>query len=205
MWTIRRSILGGTHTMKTACATMHDLVQRRLDGDDISENEQGALAAHLAACSDCRSFEHDLGRIMGIVEEMPIERSPDGFVGRVMVQIPAPEAQTSATAAWVHRLVRVWAPALALVGFLILMYHAFAMHGVTLLNLPAAIGEWAALIDLTDLSTVSNAVTLFASNTAPEMLFGVSLVVVAVFAMMVQALSKPPVTHVPAGHHAGVS
>jgi predicted anti-sigma-YlaC factor YlaD len=191
--------------MKTAHAMMHDLMQRQLDGDQISDNEQRALSAHLATCSDCRSFQHDLGRIMGLVEEMPLVKAPDGFVGTVMAQIPAPEAQTGAMPAWLHRLVSAWAPALAVVGFLILMSHAFAMHGVTLLNLPAAIGEWAAMIDLTDLSSVSKAVSLFASNTAPEMLLGVSLVVVALFGMMVQALSKPPVTHMPARHHAGVS
>jgi len=191
--------------MKTACATMHDLVQRRLDGEHISENEQDALSTHLVTCSDCRAFEHDLKRIMGLVDDMPVEKAPEGFVVRAMAQIPAPETQPARAAAWLHRLVRwpkaAWAPALALAGVLMLLYHAFATRGVSLLNLPAALGEWAGLIDLTNLSSVGQAVALFASNTAPEMLFGVSLLVVAVFAMMVQTLSKPPVTHLPAGHH----
>lgn len=186
--------------MNSACAMMRDLVQRRLDRDGINTKEQRALAAHLATCSDCRTFEHDLQRVMGLVEELPIETAPGGFVGRVMAQMPAPDSGTTAPAVWLHRLVRVWAPGLALVGFLILLYHAFVTRGVSLLNLPAAIGEWARLIDLTDLSSVGSAVSLFASNTAPEMLFGVSLLVVAVFAMMVQALSKPPVTHLAARH-----
>jgi hypothetical protein len=77
-------------------------------------------------------------------------------------------------------------------GLLFLVYHSLAVRGLSLLSLPAAVGEWVQMIDLSNLSSLASATSLFALSIGAEFLLAVSLVVVAVFAIMGQVIAHPP-------------
>ena len=178
--------------MKTQCVRMQEVIQQRLDGDRLAQRDADILSAHLAMCSACRSFAGDLERVTGLVERLPVEPAPLGFVAQVMQQAPLRQAQRARQPAWLERIGRSWAALAGLAGVLVLIYQTIAVHGVSLLNLPGAIGEWAALVDLTHLESLVQATSLFAWNVGAELLLGVCLVIVALFAIMAQAVARPP-------------
>ena len=178
--------------MNTECNRVRDLIQRRLDGDRLAESEQAMLTTHLAGCDECRGFAVDLERITSLVEHLPLERAPRSFVASVMQHVPVRQVEPAAQAAWRGRIGQSWAPLAGLLGLLVLAYQTVAVHGLSLLNLPGAIAEWAALIDLTNLGSLLQATSLFAWSVGAELLLGVSLVIVAVFAMMAQVVARPP-------------
>jgi hypothetical protein len=84
------------------------------------------------------------------------------------------------------------------VGVLVLLYQTIAVHGVSLLTLPRALSEWAGLIDLSRIDTLLQATSLFAWSVGAELLLGISLVILAVFAMMARVMARPPAIHMAA-------
>ena len=63
--------------------------------------------------------------------------------------------------------------------------------------------EWAALIDLNNLSSLLDATSLFAWSIGAGLLIGISLLTIAVFAIMAQAIGKPPALSGPARRQTG--
>jgi len=194
--------------MNTTCAPARGLVQRRLDGDALVTREQEILAEHLAACPACRSFALDLERVVDIIEHLPAESAPPALVGSIMLRVPAAQSQAAVRSGWLERIGQrlprfigqSWALLAGLAGLLILIYQTVAVRGVSLLNLPGAFAEWVGLVDLSHLESLLQATSLFAGSVGAELLVGVSLVVVAIFAVMAQALAHPPATRMLARH-----
>jgi predicted anti-sigma-YlaC factor YlaD len=183
--------------MNTECTTARDLIQRRCDGERLADLEQALLATHLAGCAACRGFAVDLERVTTLVERLPREQARRTFVAGVMQQVPIRplEQARQREGSWQGRIGRSWAPMAGLLGLLVLAYQTVAIHGLSLLNLPGAIAEWAALVDITHLDSLMQATSLFAWSVGAELLLGISLVIVAVFAMMAQAIARPPALH----------
>jgi hypothetical protein len=182
-------------------AQVQDMIQRRLDGELLEKRELDLVAEHLSTCASCRSFEHDIQRVVGVVESLPLEPAPRSFVAQVMYSVRL--AQLDVAPGWLVGLGRVWAPMAGLLGVLILVYHAVAAQGVSLLNLPNAVAEWAALIDLNNLSSLLDATSLFAWSIGAGLLIGISLLTIAVFAIMAQVIGKPPALSGPTRRHTG--
>ena len=99
------------------------------------------------------------------------------------------------TTGWLRRAGQAWAPAAAALALSILIYHAVALSGVSVLNLPGALRDWLAAVNLADLGTLTAATSLLAANIGAEFLAGVSLLALAVFAMMAQAMAHNPAAH----------
>ncbi len=183
--------------MKTTCSHVRAMVQRCLDGDVLVQDEQNVLDDHLATCAACRAFERDLDRIVGVIEHLPPAAFPAPLVARVMCQASAPRTARSAPG-WPGQIVRLWAPLAGLAGLAMLIYQMIAVRGLSLLNLPGAFAEWLSMIDMSHLESLVQATSLFSWSVGVELLLGVSLVMVAVFAMAAQAMTKPPTMGMPA-------
>lgn len=178
--------------MRMVCATVQGLIQRHLDGEVLDTREQGLVAAHLVTCADCRAFRQDVELIIGVVERLPVEPVPQGFVSSVMESIPAARGRVQSPPVWSDRLARLWAPIAALIGMAILLAQTASVHGVSLLNLPSAIVEWTEIVDWSNLESMISATSLLALSLDAGFLLGISLLVVAIFAMIVQILASSP-------------
>jgi predicted anti-sigma-YlaC factor YlaD len=174
------------------CVHMQEMIQRRLDGDRLAQQDEDRLAAHLVSCTTCRSFAHDLERVAGLVKRLPLEPAPRTLEDQVMQQVAVHHAPPNRLAAGLEWVGRSWAPLAGLAGTLVLIYQIIAVHGVSLLDLPSALAEWAALVDPTHLESLLQATSLLAWSVGAELLLGISLVIVAVFAVMAQAVARPP-------------
>ena len=179
--------------MNATCDQIRDLLQRRLDGDVLERSQSDAILAHLAECDDCRWFDRDMARMLSAVELLPVQRASPAFASQVMAALPARQGKLDPWPGWATRLGRVWAPLAAVAGLLILIYHAVVVHGVSLFTLGSAVSEWANQIDLSNLSSLMDATSSFAWSLDALFLLGISLMVVAIFAIMAQAIARPPV------------
>jgi len=175
--------------MNTACAHAQDIIQRGLDGDPLSAAEQSALDAHLASCAACAHTARDLGLMAQLLERLPAPPAPAGLAAR-LAQIPALEAKTAT--GWAARLGRAWAPLAGLAGVGLLAYQAWAATSLSLADMPAALAEWAGMIDLNHLESLAQATALLGASIGGELLAAFSLITIAVFGMMLQAIARPP-------------
>ena len=79
------------------CHEARELFSAFVD-DELDPRERSALDAHLVGCADCRRELDRFGRTVSLVQALPPERAPAGFVDRVVTRArPAP---------WPVRLVR---------------------------------------------------------------------------------------------------
>lgn len=175
--------------MNAACTHAQELIQRGLDGDPLDGTEQRLLDDHLQLCATCRGFAREMALMTQIVERMPRRAAPDSLVALVMTQIPA---QQAAQAGWLARLGRAWAPLAGVMGVVLLVYQTLAAKGLSLVDLPAAFGEWAGLIDLGHLESLAQATSLLCASIGVELLVAFSLIAVAVFGLMLQVIAQPP-------------
>ena len=173
------------------CATVRDLLHRQLDGDPDLATLPADVAAHLVICAACRAFQSDLERISHLVQHLPPETAPASMTRRIMERLP--EHRPAGRLAWLRQhAAQAWAPVAGTAGVLILAYQVAVSRGVSLLNLPGAVAEWAGLVDLNDPATLVGATSAFGLSVEDALLVGVSLVLVAAFALLVQAMSRPP-------------
>jgi predicted anti-sigma-YlaC factor YlaD len=178
--------------MNTTCESVRELLQQRMDGDLRTFGQDDLVTGHLITCAACRSFKRDMERVVGVIEHLPVQHASPAFVSRVMASLPERQKEAPRVSLWLDRLARWWAQEAGLLGLLILIYHAMIAHGVSLLNLPSAVGEWVALVDPSNLSSLVDATSLFGWNLGPEFLIGISLLMIAVCAMIIQVIGKPP-------------
>ena len=175
--------------MNVTCADAQEMVQKQCDGEALPPDLEAALESHLAVCPACRAYGRDLSSIVNLIQRLPVERAPDGFVSAVMRQVAAPTP--------LARLGWLWAPTVGLAGLLLLVYQTLMRPGVSLLNLSAALAEWASLVDWSNLSSFVDAPSLFAWHVSSEFLVGASLLMIAVFGLMARAIARPPATGMP--------
>ena len=184
--------------MRSMCSSARALIEQRLDGQQLREQDEHDLDTHLQQCALCRAFASDLTLILGIAERLPREAAPQSLLARVMVDIPA--SAPAQPAGWLQRLRWAWAPLAGLAGVLLLVYHTMSGRGVSLANLPRALSEWAAMINLADLGTVMNATSLFSWSVGAEMFLALALLLVGVFGIMAHVMSRQPATRLAARH-----
>jgi predicted anti-sigma-YlaC factor YlaD len=178
--------------MRAICSSVREFLQRRMDDEQLSQQQQHQLDAHLPDCAECRAFESDLMLILGIAKRLPRETAPQALVARVMEQIPAPQHAQATRTSWLQRVGWAWAPLAGVAGVLLLIYYSMAAHGVSLLNLPRALSEWAAMIDLADLGSVVNATSLLSWSVGAEMFLALALLFLGVFGVMAHVMSRRP-------------
>jgi predicted anti-sigma-YlaC factor YlaD len=186
--------------MGSTCSSARHVVERGLDGEQLREAEKRELDAHLLQCAACRTYEADLRLIVGIAERLPREMAPQTLFARVMHEIPAAESVPVQRAGWLQRLGWLWAPLSCLAGVFLLIYRTLVTHGVSLLNLPRAIAEWAAMIDLADLGSVISATSSLSWSVEAEMVLALALLAVGIFGVMVHVMSRQPSMRL-ATHH----
>jgi hypothetical protein len=174
--------------MDAACAHAQELIQRGLDHGLLNSAEESLLDDHLHVCAKCMGFAREMALMTQIVERLPRCATPDGLVSRVMVHIPA---RQSPQAGWA-RFGQAWAPLAGLAGVVLLIHEALAAKGLSLMDLPAAFGEWAGLVDLSRLESLGQATSLFCASIGVELLVAFSLIAVAVFGLMLQVIARPP-------------
>jgi predicted anti-sigma-YlaC factor YlaD len=177
--------------MRTICDHVRAIIQRQMDGDAIAQRDAQSVEAHLAACAACRSFTHDLTRIVGLVERLPAVAAPPGMAVRVIEQATAPSPERRPQA-WLWRMGHAWTLWAGVAGFAILLYQMGTRRGLSLLNLHKAISEWLSLIDLSNLGSLLQATSLLSWSVGVELLLGMSLLLVALFGIMAQAITRPP-------------
>jgi len=191
--------------MDARCERVREMIQVRLDGQALQQHERETLTSHLDACTACRAFARDLERAVSLVQRLPSEAAPPALVSQIMQRVPLSQRAPSTQTRWLERVGASWAPLAGLAGVLLLTYQTAVARGMSLINLPRAIGEWAELIDLSNVESLLQATSLFAWSVSTELLLGLTLVIVAVFAMIAQAMARPPSLGVPPRRHRFVS
>lgn len=68
----------GIRTGARSCDRAREWASLKRDGE-LSDFEHALLAAHLARCADCRSFEADLAVLTGSMRATPLERRERSF------------------------------------------------------------------------------------------------------------------------------
>ncbi len=174
------------------CTAVREAIQRMLDRDPEVLTLPTDVAAHLAACPSCRAFRADVERIALLMRRLPPATAPVGLITRVMEGLPDRRAG-GRLAWWRQHAGQAWAPMVGAVGALVLLRQLAVQKGVSLLTLPRAVAEWAGLIDLGDPASLLGATSAFGQSVQSEFLIGVSLVLVAVSALLVQVLARPPI------------
>ena len=178
--------------MRSTCSSVRVLVERRLDGERLGESEERELGMHLPECAECRAFAADLRFILDIVERLPRQMAPQDLQVRIMEQIPERTSAPALRIGWLQRLGWAWAPVAGMAGVLLLIYHTMIAPGVSLLTLPQAISEWAAMISMADLGSLVNATSLLSWSVGVEMFLALALVLVGVFGVMAHVLTRQP-------------
>lgn len=186
--------------MDAECLDVQELLQRRLDGESLDAGEQEAIAGHLATCAGCRAFERDMQQLAGVIARLPLQAAPPALVPHIMSSLRQSSAAAPARRASVAWL---WPALAALVGVAVLAYNAAAAHGVSLFDVPGALLEWAALVDVTNLATVFDATGIFAGSIGAEVLVGVSLLAIAALATMATVMGRPPDLQAPSARSVG--
>lgn len=180
--------------MSKTCSAIHSLIQQQVDGQALDAGHAQRVAEHVLVCHACYGWQRDMERLAALMTRLPRQQAPADMIDQIVHAVSLPR---QGRAGWLERLVQAWAPAAALLGVCILIYQAVGASGVSIVNLPGALGEWLALIDLQSLDSLAVATALLAASIGAEFLIGVSLLALASFAMMGQVMSHAPLTGLP--------
>jgi anti-sigma factor RsiW len=55
---------------RAACITAHDLLDRQWDGAVLAQEEQEALASHLAECSACATRSLEMETLLSVAQDL---------------------------------------------------------------------------------------------------------------------------------------
>lgn len=64
------------------CDEAETLIQKELDGEELTQAERRALAAHLERCPRCSSLRTGLSRLVAAVKELPLPAAPEVDLAR---------------------------------------------------------------------------------------------------------------------------
>jgi hypothetical protein len=95
------------------CSEFHDLIQRRLDGEAVTEN--GEVAAHVAACPHCRAWQATLCRLEAGLKSLPRPIQPVDLTENIVARVFADQRALRRRRFVVHTTVAIAAAVLVAV------------------------------------------------------------------------------------------